>query len=162
MTAGEARGGPAHFLFAGEKQRISLRLVAAKKDNDFIYHDRVPSHASMPSVDKLSVAKRNANICNDNMSDNFKGEPLSPRDCLATPRRSIDCPRIVGCRSDLCNNRCVNINKSRVQRSINWPRIVSCRSDLCNNRCVNFNNGRVQRSIDCPRIVGCCSDFCNN
>ncbi|KAK2160065.1 hypothetical protein LSH36_141g09036 [Paralvinella palmiformis] len=69
ITAAEQRGG-SHFLFQDQSKKIIKALTDANKDNDFIYHARIPDISSLPAIEKTVVAK----ILKPNvpMSANFK------------------------------------------------------------------------------------------
>jgi len=56
MSAAESRGG-ATFLFGDIQKRIVRALQDAEKDNDFIYHARVPEVTSLTQITKAVVAK---------------------------------------------------------------------------------------------------------
>lgn len=56
MKASQTRGSGS-FCFRAEHNRILRALEAAKKDNDFIYHDKVPDTKSLPPIGKAPVAK---------------------------------------------------------------------------------------------------------
>ena len=56
MKASQTRGSGS-FCFRAEHNRILRALEAAKKDNDFIYHDKVPDTKSLPAIGKAPVAK---------------------------------------------------------------------------------------------------------
>ena len=51
-----SRGG-ATFNFRQEQGKVQRALEQAKKDNDFIYHDKIPDLKSLPSIGKAVVAK---------------------------------------------------------------------------------------------------------
>ncbi|XP_058789345.1 programmed cell death 6-interacting protein isoform X2 [Phymastichus coffea] len=44
-------------FFMDYYNRADRRLTEVKKDNDFIYHERIPDIASLPSINKANVAK---------------------------------------------------------------------------------------------------------
>ncbi|RUS90047.1 hypothetical protein EGW08_002160 [Elysia chlorotica] len=56
LNASQSRGG-AIFTFRQEQGRVQRALEQAKKDNDFIYHDKIPDLKSLPSIGKAVVAK---------------------------------------------------------------------------------------------------------
>lgn len=56
MSASQMRGG-AIFAFKTEVGKIQRALESAKKDNDFIYHDKIPDLKSLPQIGKAAVAK---------------------------------------------------------------------------------------------------------
>lgn len=58
FTAGIDRGGSSELCNAKEHlRRTDQYLAEAKKDNDFIYHERIPDIKSLPSIQKAVVAK---------------------------------------------------------------------------------------------------------
>ncbi|PSN46080.1 Programmed cell death 6-interacting protein [Blattella germanica] len=67
-TAQQRSGKPSYFQdFANKAQR---NLTEAKKDNDFIYHERIPDAKSLPPVGKAMLAK--ALPLPERLSQNFK------------------------------------------------------------------------------------------
>lgn len=52
--------------------KISRALTAAKKDNDFIYHDRVPEVKDLEHIGKATLVK--ANAIQVPLSQKFTGE----------------------------------------------------------------------------------------
>ncbi|XP_069122186.1 LOW QUALITY PROTEIN: programmed cell death 6-interacting protein-like [Argopecten irradians] len=56
LCASQTRGGTV-FCFKNELARVNRDLQAAKKDNDFIYHDKVPDVKSLPAIGKAVIAK---------------------------------------------------------------------------------------------------------
>ncbi|XP_048781056.2 programmed cell death 6-interacting protein-like isoform X4 [Ostrea edulis] len=69
LTAAQTRGG-AIFSFKTEQGRIQRELQAAQKDNDFIYHDKIPDIKSLPGVGKAAIAKPSS-FSNKAMSEKF-------------------------------------------------------------------------------------------
>lgn len=59
LTAAQSRGGAA-FAFKNEQGRIQRELQAARKDNDFIYHDKIPDLKTLPAIGKAAIAKPTA------------------------------------------------------------------------------------------------------
>lgn len=58
FSAGLERGGSGDLLKCKDWMRKTDQLLAdAKKDNDFIYHERVPDSKSLAPVGKATVAK---------------------------------------------------------------------------------------------------------
>jgi programmed cell death 6-interacting protein len=59
MVLVEKRGGAASAgsLYAEFQKIIQPALQQAEKDNDFIYHLRVPDASKLPAVEKAVVAK---------------------------------------------------------------------------------------------------------
>jgi programmed cell death 6-interacting protein len=56
MLAADSRGGQT-FIFADVQKRIVRALQDAEKDNDFIYHARIPEVTSLTPITKAVVAK---------------------------------------------------------------------------------------------------------
>lgn len=56
--------------------KINRALVAAKKDNDFIYHDRVPEVKDLEPIGKAALVK--ATAITPPISQKFTGEPRPP------------------------------------------------------------------------------------
>lgn len=56
MKTSEAQAGPS-FSFRDEVKKISLMYEDVKKDNDFIYHARVPEIRSLSAIGKAVLAK---------------------------------------------------------------------------------------------------------
>ena len=73
LSAAQTRGGLTVFSFKNELGRVGRELQAAKKDNDFIYHDKIPDVKTLPSLGKLAVAKITP-FPEKNMSDKFTGK----------------------------------------------------------------------------------------
>ena len=71
MSAAETRGGQA-FIFQKWSSRIQRALDEANKDNDLIYHARVPDLSTLPALGKHAVAK--ATDFAEPLSSNFQGE----------------------------------------------------------------------------------------
>ncbi|XP_078334645.1 programmed cell death 6-interacting protein-like isoform X3 [Crassostrea virginica] len=69
LTAAQTRGGAA-FAFKTEQGRIQRELQAAKKDNDFIYHDKIPDLKTLPGIGKAAIAKPSP-FTNKPMSEKF-------------------------------------------------------------------------------------------
>ncbi|XP_061174111.1 programmed cell death 6-interacting protein-like isoform X2 [Saccostrea echinata] len=69
LTAAQSRGGAA-FAFKTEQGRVQRELQAAKKDNDFIYHDKIPDLKNLPTIGKAAIAKP-APFPNKPMSEGF-------------------------------------------------------------------------------------------
>ena len=58
MTAGVERGHNPDLSNAKDwLRRIEKALTEAKKDNDFIYHERIPEEKNLTPVGKAAVAK---------------------------------------------------------------------------------------------------------
>lgn len=68
---------------------VQRDLQAVKKDNDFIYNDRVPSHSSLDAIPKATVAKP---IRLAGPGSNFVD--------LFTSLLPVDVSRAVGCYND--------------------------------------------------------------
>jgi len=73
MAAAEAHSGPA-FLFADIQKRLLRALQDAEKDNDFIYHAKIPEISSLTAIPKAAVAK--STPVSSPMSSQFKGYVL--------------------------------------------------------------------------------------
>lgn len=73
MAAAATRGGVS-FCFKNEQGKIQRELEAAQKDNDFIYHDKVPDVKTLPALGKLAVAKPLP--IPEKFSTNFVGEKI--------------------------------------------------------------------------------------
>ena len=71
MAAAATRGG-ANFSFKQDQDKIQRELESAEKDNNFIYHDKIPDIKALPSLSKAAVAKPLA--IPDKWSSNFQGE----------------------------------------------------------------------------------------
>ena len=71
MSAAETRGGSA-FVHQTWVNRIKRALEEANKDNDLIYHARIPDLSSLPALGKAPVAKPTPIA--SSMSSNFTGE----------------------------------------------------------------------------------------
>ena len=56
MNAAQSRGGVA-FSFKNELTKIQRALQSAKKDNDFIYHDKVPDVKTLSAIGRAAIAK---------------------------------------------------------------------------------------------------------
>ena len=70
MLAAESRGGHM-FSFQDVQKKINRALEEAEKDNNFIYHAKIPEQNSLPAIGKAAVAK--SLPINSPMSTNFKG-----------------------------------------------------------------------------------------
>ena len=73
MAAAATRGG-ASFSFKQEQDKIQRELEAAEKDNNFIYHDKIPDVKALPGLQKAAVAKPLP--IPDKFSTNFQGKAL--------------------------------------------------------------------------------------
>jgi programmed cell death 6-interacting protein len=68
--AQQRSGRPSYFQdYANKAQR---NLTEAKKDNDFIYHERIPDVKLLPSIGKAMLAK--SLPFPERLSQNFKGK----------------------------------------------------------------------------------------
>jgi len=56
MSAAESRGAFT-FNFQDIQKRILRDLTSCEKDNDFIYHSRIPDVTSLAIIGKAAVAK---------------------------------------------------------------------------------------------------------
>jgi len=70
MSASEAHSGSA-FLFADIQKRLVRDLQDAEKDNNFIYHAKIPEVSSLAAIPKAAVAK--STPLSSPMSSQFKG-----------------------------------------------------------------------------------------
>ena len=71
--AQQRSGKPSYFQdYANKAQR---NLNEAKKDNDFIYHEKIPDVKSLPSVGKAMLAK--SLPVPERLSQNFRGKGTS-------------------------------------------------------------------------------------
>ena len=71
MAASSQRGGTT-FNFKNEQGKIQRELQAAKKDNDFIYHDKVPDVKTLDTIGKATIAKPSPPP-SGTFSDKFQG-----------------------------------------------------------------------------------------
>ena len=71
MAASSQRGGTT-FNFKNEQGKIQRELQAAKKDNDFIYHDKVPDVKTLDTIGKVTIAKPSP-LPSSTFSDKFQG-----------------------------------------------------------------------------------------
>lgn len=70
MTAAETRGS-SQFIFQDMQKKIVAALKDAEKDNDFIYHAKIPELSSLTPIAKAPIAK--STPLNSPMSQQFKG-----------------------------------------------------------------------------------------
>lgn len=56
MKTASTRAG-VKFMFRVEQDRLKRELETAEKENNLIYHDRVPDAAALPTVPKALVAR---------------------------------------------------------------------------------------------------------
>lgn len=61
--------------------KISRALTAAKKDNDFIYHDRVPEVKDLEHIGKATLVK--ATAIQVPLSQKFSGEYITDLSCIS-------------------------------------------------------------------------------
>ena len=73
MIAAETRAGNT-FVFQSLSQHIRRSLDEANKDNDFIYHAKIPETTSLPGIGKAVVAK--IMPFSTPMSSNFSGRAV--------------------------------------------------------------------------------------
>ena len=71
LKAAQTRSGIPNF-YQTELSRAERSLQEAKKDNDFIYHERVPDIKTLPPLEKAQVAKPSPMLAH--WSSNFQGE----------------------------------------------------------------------------------------
>ncbi|KRZ69476.1 Apoptosis-linked interacting protein [Trichinella papuae] len=57
MVMAQEKLGPYANLLQTEADLIHKAYLAAKKDNDFIYHERIPNIKAVPPIGKLAIAK---------------------------------------------------------------------------------------------------------
>jgi len=70
MSTAETRSGSA-FLFADIQKRLVKAFQDAEKDNNFIYHAKIPEVSSLTAIAKAAVAK--STPVSYPMSSQFKG-----------------------------------------------------------------------------------------
>lgn len=77
IKAAQSRSGKTQF-FADYATKIERNLTEAKKDNDFIYHERIPDAKNLPPLGKALLAKQLP--MPEKFSSNFKDlfEKLCP------------------------------------------------------------------------------------
>jgi len=73
MSAAESHSGSG-FLFSDIQKRLLRALQDAEKDNDFIYHAKIPEISSLTAISKAAVAK--SIPMSSPMSSQFKGLTL--------------------------------------------------------------------------------------
>ncbi|XP_041371730.1 programmed cell death 6-interacting protein-like isoform X2 [Gigantopelta aegis] len=86
MNAAQSRGG-VNFNFKNELAKIQRALQNAKKDNDFIYHDKVPDIKTLPVIGRATIAKPTPvpSTFSSNFTDLFeKLVPLAVHDALTS------------------------------------------------------------------------------
>ena len=72
MAAAETRGGYA-FIFENQFKKIYRALEDAEKDNNFIYHAKIPELSSLATIGKAVVAKSTP-FTNSLCSSGFNGK----------------------------------------------------------------------------------------
>ena len=72
MAAAETRGGYT-FIFEDYFKKIYRGLEEAEKDNNFIYHAKIPEQSNLPVIGKAPVAKSVA-FTGHQFAENFHGE----------------------------------------------------------------------------------------
>ena len=70
MLAAEMRGAQT-FIFQEMQKRIVRALAEAEKDNDFIYHAKIPEVSALSAIAKAVVAK--STPISSPLSSHFKG-----------------------------------------------------------------------------------------
>ena len=80
MAAAETRGGYT-FIFEDYFKRIYRALEEAEKDNNFIYHAKIPEQSALPAVGKAVVAKSTP-FNAGNMSSGFTGINYKVLSCI--------------------------------------------------------------------------------
>ena len=83
MNASQQRGGTT-FAFRNEVGRIQRALESAKKDNDFIYHDKIPDLKNLPAIGKAAVAKPTP--FSPPLSSKFTGNAAIIQGCLVSAK----------------------------------------------------------------------------
>ncbi|XP_067685634.1 programmed cell death 6-interacting protein-like isoform X2 [Haliotis asinina] len=84
LSAAQTRGGQT-FCFRNEQGKVQRELDEAVKDNNFIYHDKVPDVKTLPIIGKAAVAKPSpvAQRFSTNFTDLFeKLVPLAVHDAM--------------------------------------------------------------------------------
>lgn len=71
MMAAETRAGAGLFTFGSEYQKIAKALTDAEKDNNFIYHAKIPDHSNLITIERAAVAKPTLFSENEKMFDKF-------------------------------------------------------------------------------------------
>jgi len=70
MSAAEAHSGTG-FLFTDLQKRLLKALQDAEKDNNFIYHAKIPEVSSLTAISKATVAR--STPLSSPLSSQFKG-----------------------------------------------------------------------------------------
>ena len=70
MSSAETRGGQS-FIFGDVQKKIARSLQESEKDNDFIYHAKIPELTSLTPIVKGALAK--STPLASPMSPQFKG-----------------------------------------------------------------------------------------
>ncbi|XP_046562123.1 programmed cell death 6-interacting protein-like [Haliotis rubra] len=84
LNAAQTRGGQT-FCFRNEQGKVQREMEEAVKDNNFIYHDKVPDMKTLPIIGKAAVAKPSpvAQRFSTNFTDLFeKLVPLAVHDAM--------------------------------------------------------------------------------
>ena len=81
MASAEIRGGLS-FIYGDVQKKIVRALQDAEKDNDFIYHSKIPELTSLAPVVKAAVAR--STPLTAPMTPQFKGT-LSYKLCPCDP-----------------------------------------------------------------------------
>ncbi|XP_046563648.1 LOW QUALITY PROTEIN: programmed cell death 6-interacting protein-like [Haliotis rubra] len=84
LNAAQTRGGQT-FCFRNEQGKVQREMEEAVKDNNFIYHDKVPDVKTLPIIGKAAVAKPSpvAQRFSTNFTDLFeKLVPLAVHDAM--------------------------------------------------------------------------------
>jgi len=79
MSAAESHSGSS-FLFTDIQKRLLRALQDAEKDNNFIYHAKIPEITALTAISKAAVAK--STPISSPMSSQFKGFTLLSYFCL--------------------------------------------------------------------------------
>lgn len=62
---------------------VNLRLTAFEKDNDFVYHEKIPNNDELPEIEGVSVVKVLAIDFNDPVFFEDKFSSLIPIEVIA-------------------------------------------------------------------------------
>lgn len=73
MKSAAARSNRPNF-FSAMVKKINHALVESKKDNDFIYHERIPELKDLEPIAKIHLAKKTP--LPEKMAANFRGKLL--------------------------------------------------------------------------------------
>ena len=94
MEAADTRGG-GQFIFAEYSKKIERQLTSAQKDNDFIYHAKLPDRSTLASIAKAPLAK--GLPLTPLLSRDFKGSrppPTPSSGAYCSPRSSVETSKV--------------------------------------------------------------------